>query len=136
VGQNDTQGDLIVHLGAMRSAASAEPLHPPCCPVCRWGLTARRNTQHQPATKLPHLYGTWRFISMLTSPTEPYTETNESLHVITPYSIISILDPDITRRLASPGMLRHVAHVRTDVSEELSPSFIRATRIGELGTLA
>jgi hypothetical protein len=31
-------------------------------------------------------------------------------------------------------MLRHVALVRTDVSEELSASFIRMTRIGELGT--
>jgi hypothetical protein len=31
-------------------------------------------------------------------------------------------------------MLRHVALVRTDVSEELSTSFIRVTRIGELGT--
>jgi hypothetical protein len=32
------------------------------------------------------------------------------------------------------GMLRRVALVRTDVSEELSSSFIRVTRIGELGT--
>jgi hypothetical protein len=32
------------------------------------------------------------------------------------------------------GMLRHVALVRTDVSEELSASFIRVTGIGELGT--
>jgi hypothetical protein len=31
-------------------------------------------------------------------------------------------------------MLGHVALVRTDVSEELSASFIRVTRIGELGT--
>jgi hypothetical protein len=31
-------------------------------------------------------------------------------------------------------MLRHVALVRTDVSEELSASFIRVTRIGELLT--
>jgi hypothetical protein len=31
-------------------------------------------------------------------------------------------------------MLRHVALVRTDVSEELSASIIRVTRIGELGT--
>jgi hypothetical protein len=31
-------------------------------------------------------------------------------------------------------MLRHVALVKTDVSEELSASFIRVTRIGELGT--
>jgi hypothetical protein len=38
--------------------------------------------------------------------------------------------------LASSGMLRHVALVRTDVSEELSASFISVTRIGELGTLA
>jgi 3-polyprenyl-4-hydroxybenzoate decarboxylase len=31
-------------------------------------------------------------------------------------------------------MLRRVALVRTDVSEEVSASFIRVTRIGELGT--
>jgi hypothetical protein len=33
-------------------------------------------------------------------------------------------------------MLRRVALVRTDVLEELSASFIRMTRFGELGTLA
>jgi hypothetical protein len=39
--------------------------------------------------------------------------------------------------MASSGMLRHVTLVRTGVSEELSSSFIRVTRIGELGkTLA
>jgi hypothetical protein len=32
------------------------------------------------------------------------------------------------------GMLRRVALVRTDVSEERGASFIRVTRIGELGT--
>jgi hypothetical protein len=31
-------------------------------------------------------------------------------------------------------MLRRVALVRTDVSEELSASFIRVTRVDELGT--
>jgi hypothetical protein len=39
--------------------------------------------------------------------------------------------------MVSSGMLRRVALVRTDVSEEFSSSFIRVTRISELGkTLA
>jgi hypothetical protein len=37
-------------------------------------------------------------------------------------------------RMVSSGLLRHVALVRTDVSEEPDASFIRVTRIGELGT--
>jgi hypothetical protein len=36
--------------------------------------------------------------------------------------------------MAFSGMLRHVALVRTDVSEELIASIMRLTRIGELGT--
>jgi hypothetical protein len=36
--------------------------------------------------------------------------------------------------MASSGMLRRVALVRTDVSEELTASFIRVTRFVELGT--
>jgi hypothetical protein len=41
------------------------------------------------------------------------------------------------RRMSSCGMLRHVALVRTDVSEERIAFIIMVTRIGELGrTLA
>jgi hypothetical protein len=36
--------------------------------------------------------------------------------------------------MASSGMLGRVALVRTDISEELSASFNRVTRISELGT--
>jgi hypothetical protein len=36
--------------------------------------------------------------------------------------------------MVSSGMLLFVALVRTDVSEELSASFIRVTKICELGT--
>jgi hypothetical protein len=36
--------------------------------------------------------------------------------------------------MVSSGLLRRVALVRTDVSEELSASFIRVTRISELET--
>jgi hypothetical protein len=36
--------------------------------------------------------------------------------------------------MESSGMLLRVALVRADISEELSASIIRVTRIGELGT--
>jgi hypothetical protein len=36
--------------------------------------------------------------------------------------------------MVSSGLLRRVALVRTDVSEEPGTSFIRVTKIGELGT--
>jgi hypothetical protein len=41
----------------------------------------------------------------------------------------------VTMKKVSSRMLRHVALVRTDVSEELSAFFIKVTRIGELGTM-
>jgi hypothetical protein len=42
----------------------------------------------------------------------------------------------VLRRMASSGMLRRVALVRNDASEELSTSIIRVTKIGELVMLA
>jgi hypothetical protein len=41
---------------------------------------------------------------------------------------------NVTWRMVSSGLLRRVALVRTEVSEEPSASFIMVTRIGELGT--
>jgi hypothetical protein len=41
----------------------------------------------------------------------------------------------VTMKMESSGMLRSGAIVRTDVSEELSVSFIRVTRIDELRTM-
>jgi hypothetical protein len=37
--------------------------------------------------------------------------------------------------MVSSGMLRRVALIRNDVSEELRASFIMVTRIGEAGTM-
>jgi hypothetical protein len=47
---------------------------------------------------------------------------------------LSTMKMGVTRRVVSSGMLRRVDLVRTDVSDELSASFIKVTRIGELGT--
>jgi hypothetical protein len=38
--------------------------------------------------------------------------------------------------MPSSGLLRRVALVKIDFPEELNASFIRVTRIGELGTIA
>jgi hypothetical protein len=40
----------------------------------------------------------------------------------------------VTMKNGVSGLLRRVALVRTDVSEEPDASFIRVTKIGELGT--
>jgi hypothetical protein len=50
------------------------------------------------------------------------------------HSLYCLLTKEIRKIWAPSGMLRRVALVRTDVSEELSAYFIRVTRIGELGT--
>jgi hypothetical protein len=63
--------------------------------------------------------------------------TQNSIHVITKLEM-DMQGFRFSRRwlwrMASSGMLRRVALVRTDVSEELSSSLITVARIGELGT--
>jgi hypothetical protein len=49
-------------------------------------------------------------------------------------NITKFWQENVKGKIESSGMLRRVAPVRTDVSKELSASFIRVTRIGELGT--
>jgi hypothetical protein len=56
--------------------------------------------------------------------------------VLTRATQYKVSEDIISCRMASSGMLRGVALVRTDVSEKLSASNISVTRIGELGMLA
>jgi hypothetical protein len=69
---------------------------------------------------------TW-FMLCATGPQNTPDVFNLELHPLLPKLTFFL-------RMASSGMLRRVALVTTDVSEELSASFIRVTRIGELGT--
>jgi hypothetical protein len=48
--------------------------------------------------------------------------------------MLCYLTGNISMGMASSGMLHRVALLRTDVSEELTASIIRVTRIGELET--
>jgi hypothetical protein len=58
----------------------------------------------------------------------------ESDNLLPSKCILEFSDHSGFRRMVSSGMLHRVDLVRTDGSEELSASFIRVTRIGELGT--
>jgi hypothetical protein len=59
-------------------------------------------------------------------------KTDMTLVYLRLYPLLRVMSNG-TLRMASSGMLRCVALVKTDGSEELSAFFIRVTRIGELG---
>jgi hypothetical protein len=84
-------------------------------------LLERKNGDRRGCTALT----TWRLSIHKISP------TNGGLSV----GIVHVRTEDHGWRMASSGTLCRGALVRTDVSEELSASFIRVTRIGELGTM-
>jgi hypothetical protein len=65
------------------------------------------------------------------NPTQNVLLLSWRLRIRVIFKLAAILN---SRRTVSSGMLRRVALVRSEVSEELSASFIRVTRIGELGT--
>jgi hypothetical protein len=61
-----------------------------------------------------------------------FCESQELALVVVRPELVLVRTVD-QRRMVSSRMLRREALIRTDVSEELNASFIRATRIGELG---
>jgi hypothetical protein len=71
-----------------------------------------------------------------------FGNTNNTLVCVHVHSVLHVtpslsgfqLKCNMAFPMVSSGILRRVALVRTDVSEELSASFIRVIRIGELGT--
>jgi hypothetical protein len=78
-------------------------------------------------------YRLWRMVAMITWPFHFNTKWSLSYQRHVAYCR-RITNKQCVWRIASSGMLRRVALVRTDVSEERSASFIKVTRIGELGT--
>jgi hypothetical protein len=65
---------------------------------------------------------------------KPQISSPSQKHYGPPRPVSEIYLPSCLLRMVSSGMLRRVALVRTDVSEEPSASFISVTRIAELGT--
>jgi hypothetical protein len=63
-----------------------------------------------------------------------YGESHHSGIEITNFKWELLTDNWSVWRMVSSGLLRRVALVRTDVSEEPGASFMRLTKIGELGT--
>jgi hypothetical protein len=83
-------------------------------------VVPERSTSWEPQPERKHVWGWWQ-IRHVPPPGGNFEEKVD-------------IEEHGRWRMASSGMLRRVAYVRTDVSEELSASLIWVTRIGELGT--
>jgi hypothetical protein len=96
-------------------------------PACSWRVATRACGQHGAAVRTSN--PAWLYVCCFTSH-DPEGGGRGKI-------VNSDLSPDTGsyRIMVSSGMLRRVGLVRTDVSEELSASFITVTRIGELEIL-
>jgi hypothetical protein len=77
-------------------------------------------------------------VKSLSFPEETFPWIHHSISVIPELTLFYIgyrtCNFLLSRRIVSSGLLRRVALVRTDVSEEPGASFYRVIKIGELGT--
>jgi hypothetical protein len=82
----------------------------------------RANTRVVPAEGTAEAVTSLEAFSILHDPVTPHSANTQTAYE----------HEQGSKRIVFSGMLRSVALVRTDVSGELSASFIRVTRIGEL----
>jgi hypothetical protein len=108
-----------------RSSCTVTLLRTLCCPLGRQSINSQRQSTSTEERKLSNLFQ---------NKAKKYTpEFMKSWRIMN--KICHRFSRRLLWRMASSGMLRRVALPRTDISEELSSSIIRVSRIGELGRL-
>jgi hypothetical protein len=99
------------------------------------GLDTHHSKHEQRQTDIRERMGISCWESSYRQISKPITVTDsEALHGGEMLKAVHCTDSWLIKRMASSGILRRVALVRTDVSEERSASFISVIRISELVT--